>query len=103
MITLTTIVFLFREKILITLGASQQILPYAMDYLSIIIFGSTFLSLTIFISNIIIALGNNKISIASNSIGAITNVILDYILVVRMGVGVKGAAIATTVSQIIGL
>ncbi len=102
MITLTTIVFLFREKILITLGASQQILPYAMDYLSIIIFGSTFLSLTIFISNIIIALGNNKISIASNSIGAITNVILDYILVVRMGVGVKGAAIATTVSQIIG-
>lgn len=102
MITLTTIIFLLREKILITLGASQQILPYAMDYLSIIIFGSTFLSLTIFISNIIISLGNNKISIASNSIGAITNVILDYVLVVHVRMGVKGAAIATAVSQVIG-
>ncbi len=102
MFTLTIVVFLLREKILITLGASPKILPYAMEYLSIIIFGSTFLSLTIFISNIIISLGNNKISIASNSIGAITNVILDYILVVHVKMGVKGAAIATTVSQIVG-
>lgn len=42
MFTLTIVVFLLREKILITLGASPKILPYAMEYLSIIIFGSTF-------------------------------------------------------------
>lgn len=102
MITLTLTIFFFRERILIFLGASEQILPYGLEYLSIIIFGSTFLSLTIFISNIILSLGNNKVSIISNSIGAITNVILDYILVVHMGMGVKGAAIATTVSQITG-
>lgn len=102
MIVLTLLVYIFRKKILLFLGASNNTLPYALDYLSIIIFGSTFLSLTIFISNIILSLGNNKVSIVSNSIGAITNIIVDYLLVVKLGMGVKGAAIATTTSQIIG-
>lgn len=102
MIPLTILIYLFSEQILLILGASDQILPYARDYLSIIIFGSTFLSLTLFTSNIMISLGNSKISIISTSIGAILNVIIDYILVVRIGMGVKGAAIATTVSQIAG-
>lgn len=102
MITITAIVFIFKEQILMALGASEEILPYAKDYLGTIIFGSTFLSLTIFISNIMISLGNNKVAIASNSIGALTNIVLDYILVVRGNMGVKGAAIATTSSQIAG-
>ena len=102
MIFITIFISLFSEKVLSMLGASNQILPYAKDYLSIIIFGSTFLSLTIFTSHIMIALGNNKISIISTSIGAIMNIILDYILVVNLEMGVKGAAIATTVSQITG-
>ncbi len=102
MISLTAIIYLFSEKILLGLGASNQTLPYANTYLDIIIFGSTFLSLTTFISNIMISLGNNKVSIISTSIGAIINIILDYILVVEFKMGVKGAAIATTVSQVIG-
>lgn len=102
MTTITIFVSLFSAKLLSLLGASKGILPYANNYLSIIIFGSPFLSLTIFISNIMIALGNNKISIISTSIGAIMNIILDYILVVNLNMGVKGAAIATTVSQIAG-
>ena len=81
MIIITLIIYLFREKI---------------------IFGSIFLSLTIYISNIMMSLGNNKMSIISNSIGAITNIILDYILVGVLSIGVKGAAIATSVSQLIG-
>ena len=102
MIMLTFIVHLFKEKILLSLGASPEILPYAMEYLGGIIFGSVFLCLTIFISNIMISLGNNKLSIITNSIGAATNVVLNYILVVNFNMGVAGAAIATTVSQIIG-
>ena len=102
MLGLTLLIYLFREKILLSLGASADILPYGMEYLGGIIFGSVFLSLTIFISNIMISLGNNKMSIISNSIGAITNIVLDYILVVVFSMGVKGAAIATSVSQIIG-
>ncbi|MDR7871089.1 MAG: MATE family efflux transporter [Tissierellaceae bacterium] len=102
MIILTIIVYLLKEKLLISLGASLDILPSAREYLGGIIFGSIFLSLTIYISNIMMSLGNNKMSIISNSIGAIVNVILDFILVGYLGMGVKGAAIATTVSQIIG-
>lgn len=102
MISITAIIYMFSEKILLGLGASHQTLPYANTYLDIIIFGSTFLSLTTFISNIMISLGNNKVSIISTSIGAIINIILDYILVVEFKMGVKGAAIATTVSQVIG-
>ncbi len=49
-----------------------------------------------------ISLGNSKISIISTSIGAILNIILDYILVVRLHMGVQGAAIATASSQVIG-
>lgn len=102
MISITAIIYIFSEKILLGLGASHQTLPYANTYLDIIIFGSTFLSLTTFISNIMISLGNNKVSIISTSIGAIINIILDYILVVEFKMGVKGAAIATTVSQVTG-
>jgi putative MATE family efflux protein len=102
MISITVIIYIFSEKVLIVLGASEQILPYAKEYLDIIIFGSTFLTLTTFISNVMISVGNNKVSIISTSLGAIANIILDYILVVEFKMGVKGAAIATTVSQIIG-
>ncbi len=102
MISITAIIYIFSEKILLSLGASHQILPYAKTYLDIIIFGSTFLTLTTFISNIMISVGNNKVSIISTSIGAIINIILDYILVLELKMGVKGAAIATTVSQVIG-
>lgn len=102
MISLIVLVSLFKEKILIFLGASPTILPLAVQYLEIIIFGSVFLSMTILISNICITLGNNKVSIISNMIGAGLNIILDYILIVHFKMGIKGAAIATLTSQIAG-
>ena len=102
MIPITIIVLLFSSEILTFLGASSVILPYGKVYLQTIILGSTFLSLTIFISDVMISLGNSKISIISTSIGATLNIILDYILVVRLHMGVQGAAIATAVSQVIG-
>jgi putative MATE family efflux protein len=102
MIPITIIVLLFSSEILTFLGASNVILPYGKVYLQTIILGSTFLSLTIFISDVMISLGNSKISIISTSIGATPNIILDYILVVRLHMGVQGAAIATATSQLIG-
>lgn len=102
MIPLSILIYIFAEPILKMLGASGAILGYGMDYLKIIIIGSTFLSMTMFTSNIMIATGNSKISIMSTSIGAILNMIVDYILVKKMHMGVTGAAIATTLSQIAG-
>ena len=102
MIPLSILTFIFKDNILIMLGASENILPYAHDYLSIIIFGSTFLCLTTVMGYIMMALGNRKVTVASTSLGAILNIIIDYILVFKFNYGVKGAAVATVISQIIG-
>ena len=102
MLIITIGVYLFSQPILRGLGARQQILIYAKEYLNIIIFGSIFLSSTLFISKIMITFGNSKVSIISTLIGASINIILDFILVYNMKMGVRGAAIATTTSQIIG-
>ena len=102
MILLTITVLLFGDKILIMLGSSENVLPLAKEYLYLVIFGSVFLSMTLFISHVMISLGNPKMSIISTSIGAITNIVLDFILVTKQGMGVEGAAIATTISQIAG-
>lgn len=102
MVPLTIITYLFRDNILIMLGASENILPYAHDYLSIIIFGSLFLCMTTVMGYIMMSLGNRKVTLASTSLGAILNIIIDYILVFKLSYGVKGAAIATVASQFIG-
>lgn len=95
-------IFIFRNQIVGVMGAGPDISSLAATYLGIIVIGTTFLSMTIFISQNMIALGNPRISIISTSIGAIINIALDFILVQAMGMGVQGAAIATTFSQIAG-
>ncbi|MBZ9606856.1 MATE family efflux transporter [Clostridium estertheticum] len=94
-------IFIFQDKILLSLGASQNTFPLAKDYVSIILMGVLFQSFTLIASYIITAFGNTKIVLLSTSIGAICNVIIDYFLVNVFSYGVKGAAIATVVSQII--
>lgn len=102
MVPLTILVYLFRDNILTMLGASENILPYAHEYLSIVIFGSIFICMTTVMGYTMMSLGNRKVTLASTSLGAILNVIIDYILVIKLSYGVKGAAIATVVSQFIG-
>ncbi|SHI17114.1 putative efflux protein, MATE family [Sporanaerobacter acetigenes DSM 13106] len=101
MIPLTILIFIFKDSILKSLGASNQILPYAHEYLSIIVFGSIFQSLTISIGYMMMALGNRKVALQSTMTGAICNAIVDFIFVVLLDFGVKGAAIATVLSQIV--
>ncbi len=95
-------VLLFSEKILMFLGASEAILPLAKQYLRLIILGSVFLSMTLFISNIMYSVGNSKISLMSTSIGALVNIVINFILVTNLGLGVMGAGISTAISQMIG-
>lgn len=102
MIPISILIYYKAEPILRFLGASDALLIYGIDYLTIIILGSVFLSATIYISNIMISLGKTSVSIMSTSIGALLNLLIDYVLVKEFGWGVKGAAIATTVSQIAG-
>lgn len=93
-------IFLFKEPIITRLGASAVIYPYAEKYISVILIGGLFQCLTLVSCYIMTALGNTKITLVATSLGAILNIIIDFVLVVVFPMGVMGAAISTVVSQI---
>lgn len=98
---LTVFIYIFKNPIISHLGATDNIFPYADQYISIVLFGGLFQCFTVIIGYIMTALGNAKTNLIATSIGAIINIILDYILVIIFSYGVKGAAIATVASQMI--
>jgi putative MATE family efflux protein len=93
-------IYIFSEKILVFLGASSVVLPYARDYLNIMLLGFVFLSFSINGTNLIRAEGRPRASMYEMVIGSILNIILDYLFIIIFGWGVKGAAIATVISHI---
>ena len=93
--------FLVRDRILLIFGAGPETLRYASEYFNIILAGIPFAMAGYALNNIIRAEGNPKTSMISILISAGVNIILDPILIFGFDMGVKGAAYATVVSQII--
>ncbi len=91
--------YVFLENILRFFGASQSALPYAMDYTRIILPGLLFITFSISSSDIIRAEGNPRYGMYAMIIGAGCNIALDPIFIFVMKLGVRGAAIATVISQ----
>lgn len=91
----------FTESMLRLFGATDTILPYAKDYITIILWGSIFFSFAMSSNNLIRAEGNAKVAMATMLIGAILNMILDPIFIFIFKLGIKGAALATIISQFI--
>ena len=99
-----TVVFVFFAKpILLTFGASENTIGYAMEYMSIYSFGTVFVQLTLGLNAFISAQGFAKISMMTVLIGAVCNIILDPVFIFGLNMGVKGAAIATVISQFISM
>jgi putative MATE family efflux protein len=96
---LMVIAFIFLDKILIFFGASGDVLPYASDYLSIILFGFIFFSFSLASNHIIRAEGRPRAAVYPMIIGAILNIILDPIFIFVFKMGVRGVALATIISQ----
>lgn len=95
-----TILFLITGKsLLMKFGASNETIVYAHDYLSIYVVGTIFVMTTLGLNSFITTQGFAKTSMLTVVIGAIINIILDPILIFGFNMGVKGAAIATIVSQ----
>jgi putative MATE family efflux protein len=90
---------IFLDPLLRFFGASEDVLPYASEYLKIILYGSLFSGIGFGMNNIIRAEGNPKFAMYSMLIGAITNTVLDPIFIFVFGWGIRGAAIATIISQ----
>ena len=93
------ILFTFMEPILLFTGASENTLEYAVDYLSIYLLGTIFVEISTGLNSFINAQGRPAIAMYSVLIGALLNIVLDPIFIFWLDMGVKGAALATVLSQ----
>ncbi|WP_313528665.1 MATE family efflux transporter [Anaerotignum sp.] len=98
-ITLTLILMFYSEPLLLAFGASENTIGYALDYMNIYALGTIFVQLALGLNAFITAQGFAKVSMQTILIGAISNIILDPIFIFFLGMGVKGAALATIISQ----
>ena len=80
-------------------GASENTIGYAVDYMNIYILGTIFVQLALGMNMFITCQGFTKISMLSVIIGAVLNIILDPVFIFLFDMGVKGAALATIISQ----
>lgn len=94
---------IFIEPILRFLGASKVVMPYAKEYLSIILFGAVFQCVSMVGNNFSRAQGNPKNAMISQLIGAGFNIVFDYILIIRLDMEMAGAAIATIGGQFLSM
>jgi putative MATE family efflux protein len=85
------------------LGSSETILPYARDYMTIIIIGMLFMTFSMALNNLIRSEGNARTPMIGMIIGAVTNIILDAIFIIPLGMGIQGAALATVIAQMVSV
>lgn len=96
---LTGAAIAFREPMLMFFGASEQTFPYAYDYLTFYVTGTVFAILTAGLNQFITCQGFANEAMLTTIIGAVMNIVLDPIFIFVLGMGVRGAAVATVLSQ----
>ena len=94
---------IYATEILSLFGGRGEILPYAMEYYSTILIGIPILGSWMCMNNTLRAEGLTKYSVIGMCLSSAINVILDIVFVIFMDMGLKGAAIATVISQLAGL
>lgn len=100
-VLLTILGLIFKEPVLLLFGASPDTFPYANDYITIYLMGSIFVMIGLGMNSFINAQGFGKTGMVTVLLGAVVNIILDPIFIFVFDMGVKGAAIATILSQMI--
>ena len=98
-VVLTVGFSLFQEPILYAFGASNATIGYAKEYISIYLLGTVFVQLALGLNPFISAQGRATTAMLSVLIGAVLNIVLDPIFIFALGMGVRGAALATILSQ----
>ena len=98
-IILTAVFLVYKEPILYAFGASEDTIDFATGYLSIYLWGTIFVQATLGLNAFITNQGFAKTSMMTVVIGCALNIILDPIFIFGLNMGVKGAALATVISQ----
>jgi len=100
-VILTSVFLIFKRPLLYQFGASDDTIGYAESYLTIYLIGTLFVQLSLGLNNFINAQGFAKTGMLTVLIGAVTNIVLDPILIFGFRMGVQGAALATILSQFV--
>jgi len=98
-IAIMAAVFAFGEKLLVMFGASPQTLPYALGYLRVYVLGTVFIQFTVGMNAYITTQGFARTAMITTAAGGIINILLDPVCIFWLDMGVKGAALATVISQ----
>lgn len=98
-VVLTVILRIFNRDLLLLFGASENTVGYAVDYMNIYALGTLFVQMTLGMNMFITAQGFARTGMLTVLIGAVCNIILDPVLIYGFGMGVRGAALATIISQ----
>lgn len=96
---LTIILLIWNRDLLLAFGASENTINYAVSYMNIYALGTIFVQITLGMNLFITAQGFAKTGMLSVLLGAVTNIILDPVFIFGFGMGVRGAALATILSQ----
>lgn len=100
-VILTAILLIWSKDLLLAFGASGNTIEYANSYMQIYAIGTIFVQLTLGMNTFITAQGFTKISMISVVIGAVCNIVLDPVFIFALNMGVRGAALATIISQMV--
>ncbi len=93
---------LMLEKMMMLLGATKSILPYAAEYAKYILYAAPVMMASFVLNNLLRAEGKTKLAMTGIGIGGILNIALDPLLIFGFGMDIGGAAVATLISQVIG-
>ncbi len=96
---LTALFLLFQAPLLKLFGASADTLPYAMQYLNLYVLGTVFVMTSLGLNGFITAQGRSSVAMKTVVIGAVLNTVLDPLFIFVLKMGVRGAAVATILSQ----
>ncbi|MGN0813651.1 MAG: MATE family efflux transporter [Candidatus Coproplasma sp.] len=100
-VSLGLIAYIFKQPLLYVIGAGESNFGYANDYLSIYLTGTLFVQLATGLNTFLTAQGKSGTAMVSVVIGAVLNIALDPLFIFTFGMGIKGAALATVISQFI--
>ena len=100
-LVLTAVLLIWNKDLLLVFGASGNTIGYATEYMSIYAIGTLFVQMTLGMNTFITAQGFTSVSMISVIIGAVCNIALDPIFIFGLDMGVRGAALATIISQML--
>ena len=98
-VIMTAVIIIFARPLLYSFGADSSNIDFAYEYIVIYALGTIFVQIAIGMNSYINTQGYAKFGMVTVLIGAVLNIILDYIFIFLLGLGVKGAALATIISQ----